>query len=203
MSTHENHARDFLRHLGTAQSEAARKEQFVTYLNQVFGTDEDNQKIIQEFNQGAEKQLRIPRPERAGGAAGRADTQYRDIIIEFERDIKAPAKLRHAEEQLRDYFAGNYNEGRRDEFRLIATDGVRWRVYGVVAEGYMGKARLTTAEVVLRPTEPSTWTRARPAGCLPFWTATCFGPSSSSPPSITFSMILATCRRCLPVRLRP
>lgn len=36
MPTHENHARDFLRHLGTAQSEAARKEQFVTYFNQVF-----------------------------------------------------------------------------------------------------------------------------------------------------------------------
>lgn len=152
-ATPENHARDFLRDLATAQSEAARKEQFVTYLNQVFGTDDDNRRIIQEFNRGAEKQLRIPRPDRAGGAAGRADTQYRDIIIEFERDIKAPAKLRHAEEQLRDYFAGNYNEGRRDEFRLIATDGVRWRVYGVVAEGYMGKARIATAEVVLRPTE--------------------------------------------------
>ncbi|WP_216679550.1 N-6 DNA methylase [Hymenobacter siberiensis] len=147
MSTHENQARDFLRHLSTAQSEAARKEQFVTYLNQVFGADEENRKIIQEFNRGAEKQLRIPRPERAGGAAGRADTQYRDIIIEFERDIKAPAKLSHAEDQLRDYFAANYNAGRRDEFRLIATDGVRWRVYGVAASSYVGAGSLTSEMV--------------------------------------------------------
>ena len=132
--TPETHAHDFLRHLTTAQSEAARKEQFVTYLNQVFGTDDDNRRLIQEFNHGAEKQLRIPRPERAGGAAGRADTQYRDVIIEFERDIKAPAKLRHAESQLQDYFAANYNAGRRDDFRLIAADGVRWRVYSVAAE---------------------------------------------------------------------
>lgn len=66
----------------------------------MFGTDDDNRRLIQEFNRGAEHQLRIPRPERGGSAAGRADTQYRDVIIEFERDIKAPAKLRHAEKQL-------------------------------------------------------------------------------------------------------
>ena len=151
--THDAHARDFLQHLATANSEAARKEQFVTYLNQVFGTDDDNRRVIQEFNRGAEKQLRIPRPDRGGDAAGRADTQYRDIIIEFERDIKAPAKLRHAEGQLRDYFAANYNAGRRDDFRLIAADGVRWRVYGVAAASYLGKDRLSSEEVELSEPE--------------------------------------------------
>lgn len=34
----EAHAHDFLRLLDTAQPEAVRKKQFVTYLNQVFGT---------------------------------------------------------------------------------------------------------------------------------------------------------------------
>ena len=154
IATAQTYAHDFLRHLGTANSEAARKEQFVTYLNQVFGTDDDNRRLIQEFNRGAEHQLRIPRPDRSGGAAaGRADTQYRDVIIEFERDIKAPAKLSHAKSQLQDYFAANYNAGRRDDFRLIATDGVRWRVYGVAAESYLGKKTLTSAEVTLRDTE--------------------------------------------------
>ena len=167
-ATHETHARDFLRHLEAAASEAARKEHFTTYLNQVFGTDDDNRRIIQEFNRGAEKQLRIPRPDRAGGAAGRADTQYRDIIIEFERDIKAAAKLRHAESQLRDYFAGNYNAGRRDDFRLIAADGVRWRVYGVAAESYLGKKKLTSEEVVLRPTESFDLTPDTAAGLFAF-----------------------------------
>ena len=148
-----DHAHAFLRHLDTANSEAARKEQFITYLNQVFGTDEDNRALIREFTGGAEHQLRIPRPERGGSVAGRADTQYRDVIIEFERDIKAPAKLRHAEKQLQEYFAANYNAGRRDDFRLLATDGVRWRVYGVAAESYLGKAALTADEVALCPTE--------------------------------------------------
>lgn len=168
MPTAETHARDFLRLLATAQSEAARKEQFVTYLNQVFGTDDDNRRLIQEFNRGAEKRLRIPRPGRAEGAAGRADTQYRDVIIEFERDIKAPAKLRHAEDQLRDYFAANYNAGSRDDFRLIATDGVRWRVYGVAADAYVGKTTLAAADVVLRPTESFELGPDTAAGLFPF-----------------------------------
>lgn len=90
MPTAETHARDFLHLLSTAQSEAARKEQFVTYLNQVFGTDDDNRRLIQEFNRGAEHQLRIPRPDRAhGAAAGRADTQYRDVVIEVERTFES------------------------------------------------------------------------------------------------------------------
>ena len=78
------------------------------------------------------------------------------MISEFERDIKAPAKLRHAEKQLQDYFAANYNAGRRDDFRLLATDGVRWRVYGVATESYLSKAALTAEEVRCAPPKAST-----------------------------------------------
>ena len=61
-----HHAHAFLRHLDTAQTEAPRTEQFITYLNQVFGTNDENRQLIPEFNRGAEHQLRIPRPERSG-----------------------------------------------------------------------------------------------------------------------------------------
>ena len=84
----------FLRYLATSQLEAARKEQFVTYLNQVFGTDDDNRRPIQEFNRGAKYQLHNSHPDRNGGPAGRTNMQYRNVIIEFERGIKAPAELR-------------------------------------------------------------------------------------------------------------
>ncbi len=54
-----DHARDFLRYLETANSEAARKEQFITHPNQVFGTADDNRR--REFNRGAEHQrLTLP-----------------------------------------------------------------------------------------------------------------------------------------------
>ena len=122
---HLSAAQDFLRLVSAANTEEAKKLQFVNYMNQVFAGSEPAKRLIQEFAGGAEK--KVMRIFRGDGTTktGFADTQYRNVIIEFEPDIKAPAKLRHAEYQLREYFAGNYNSHPTEDFRLLATDGVR------------------------------------------------------------------------------
>lgn len=79
--------------------------------------------------------LNIPKKDKSGESSnrlGRADTQYRQVIIEFENDIQAKAKRKHAEYQLKQYFFGNFNSGDDYNFYLIATNCVRWAIYGLV-----------------------------------------------------------------------
>lgn len=146
-------AKDFFRHVSAANTEEAKKLQFVNYLNQVFASSDAAKRLIQEFAGGAEK--KVMRIFRGDGTTktGFADTQYRNVIIEFEPDIKAPAKLRHAEYQLREYFAGNYNSHPTEDFRLLATDGIRWKVYGALPASYLGKKNLTADDIKLQETE--------------------------------------------------
>ena len=76
--------------------------------------------------QGAERTIaNIPRENRTG--RGRADTQTETIIIEWEKDLAKTGF--HAIDQLRDYLIGNWKSGREYRFVLIATDGIRWRLY--------------------------------------------------------------------------
>ena len=138
-----------LQAVSAANTEEARKLQFINYINQVFGPDTSARAIINQLAGGAEKKvLNIPKGDRS--KTGFADTQYRKVIIEFEYDIKNKSKLEHAKYQLQEYFAGNFNTDKTFDFVLIATDCVRWAVYGAKPESYLGKARLTPEEVVLK-----------------------------------------------------
>ncbi|WP_165768389.1 Eco57I restriction-modification methylase domain-containing protein [Hymenobacter amundsenii] len=152
-------ANDYFQRVSAANTEEAKKLQFVNYLNQVFGQDPEARTIISEFAGGAERKiLNIKKLGNDKNKTGFADTQYRKVIIEFESDIKAPAKLRHAEYQLQEYFAGNFNSHRTEDFRLLATDGTRWKVYGALPESYLNKTSITPEEVKLKETEAFTLT---------------------------------------------
>ncbi len=133
----------YLGYLKNANTEEAKKQLFYNLLNEWFKKDEDAKKIISQMALGAEKTiLNIPKKDKSGESSnrsGRADTQYRQVIIEFENDIQAKSKREHAEFQLKEYFAGNFNSGDAYDFYLIATDCVRWAVYGVSPESYLGK----------------------------------------------------------------
>lgn len=164
-------AHDYFTRVSAANNETVRKEHFSNYLNQAFGKSEDARAIINEFAAGAEHKVLNIRKMRGGGGrskTGFADTQYRRVIIEFESDIKAPAKLRHAEFQLQEYFAGNFNSHKTDDFRLLATDGVRWKVYGVTPDSYLNKTHLAAEEVKLKETETFTLGPATLAGFQEF-----------------------------------
>ena len=90
----------YLGYLKNANTEEAKKQLFYNLLNEWFKKDEEAKKIISQMALGAEKTiLNIPKKDKSGESAqrsGRADTQYRQVIIEFENDIQAKAKREHA-----------------------------------------------------------------------------------------------------------
>ncbi len=117
---------DFLQSIRNANSETAKKERFITFLTQLFKDDPSSLNVIEQMTEGAEKTVfNIPLKHRI--KTGQADTLYNRVIIEWEKDLKRTGK--HAEEQLKEYLAGNIKSGNEDNFTLIATDGEEWRVY--------------------------------------------------------------------------
>jgi type I restriction-modification system DNA methylase subunit len=112
--------------LKAANTETAKKERFQQYLTQAFAGDEAAQAMISSMTLGAERSiLRIPRTGKSD--RGRADTQTTELIIEWEKDLSKTGF--HAIEQLKEYLAGNWNSGLEYRYRLITTDGLRWRFY--------------------------------------------------------------------------
>ncbi|KAB2674580.1 SAM-dependent DNA methyltransferase [Brucella tritici] len=112
--------------LRRANSEAAKKERFLTYVTSVFRNDEKVQDFIRDMAMGAETSVaNITRDGRA--ARGRADSQTDTVIIEWERDLARTGD--HAKDQLREYLEGNWRSGQEYKFTLLSTDGVRWRRY--------------------------------------------------------------------------
>jgi SAM-dependent methyltransferase len=112
--------------LRRANSEAAKKERFLTYVTAVFRNDAKVQDFIREVAMGAETSVaNITRDGRS--ARGRADSQTDTVIIEWERDLTKTGD--HAKEQLKEYLEGNWRSGQEYKFTLLSTDGVRWRRY--------------------------------------------------------------------------
>jgi type I restriction-modification system DNA methylase subunit len=112
--------------LKAANTETAKKERFQQYLTQAFAGDEAAQTMISSMTLGAERSiLRIPRTGKSD--RGRADTQTTELIIEWEKDLSKTGF--HAIDQLKEYLAGNWNSGLEYRYRLITTDGLRWRFY--------------------------------------------------------------------------
>jgi len=109
-----------------ANSESAKKELFLVLLNDLFANDESTKSLINDMAMGAEKTVaKIPLPNRL--KKGRADTQYANVIIEFEKNLQKTEK--HAKEQLAEYLAGNWNSGQDYNFTLISTDCLVWKIY--------------------------------------------------------------------------
>lgn len=114
--------RNYLRRLRSLTNETAKREAFAALLGELF----PGHNVINHYFQGVEKGIRIQTA--AGIKRGRADAYHGSAIIEFERSLKA--SLNTAEDQLREYVAG---EWQRDSalrpLQAIATDGVQWIVY--------------------------------------------------------------------------
>lgn len=112
--------------LRRANSEAAKKERFLTYVTKVFKNDDKVQDFVRGMALGAETAIaNITRDGRT--ARGRADSQTDTVIVEWERDLSKTED--HAKEQLREYLEGNWRSGQEYKFTLLSTDGIRWRRY--------------------------------------------------------------------------
>lgn len=120
------HAETLLSDLQRANTEQAKKELLLQYLTKAFVKDEGAQRLIGALAKGAERTIaNIPRGGQLG--RGRADTQTETVIVEWEKDL-AKTGL-HAVDQLREYLIGNWKSGQEYRYVLIATDGIKWRIY--------------------------------------------------------------------------
>ena len=144
--TRAEHVAAFFHDLKRANSEEARKQLFFTLLTQLF-TDPDSLRRIREMNLGAERTVfEIPLPDRL--KTGKADTQTRNVLIEFEKDMRRTGA--HAEDQLREYVAGNWRSGQGFDFTLIATDCQRWRIYAPVLDRNLDRQTVAVTDVQLK-----------------------------------------------------
>jgi type I restriction-modification system DNA methylase subunit len=134
MIAYEELSLNYLEKISQARSEAAKKELFYQLLMQFYANDAEAQSLITLMMQGAETTIKnIPLPKR--NKTGRADTQYNQVIIEFEKDLKKTEA--HAKVQLQEYVAGNWNSANVQDFTLIATDCERWCVYAISPESFL------------------------------------------------------------------
>ena len=127
MNTTEQTIGQYLTAIESAQNEEVKRQRFIALLQSLFGAMKEAKPIIEEFISGAEKKVtRINKPGKKSDY-GRADTQYRSIIIEFEKDLEKTGE--HAKGQLVEYFTGNWNSGNKYDFSLIASDCKVWKLY--------------------------------------------------------------------------
>ena len=112
--------------------EAARAHAFFDVARQLFARNHKLRRIISQISQGAERHVHT--------VSGFADFAYERLILEFKRDLSSGRALTQAKKQLWSYFRGLRHEEEQDLFggggkselwRLVATDGVVWRVFGV------------------------------------------------------------------------
>ncbi|MCK6650300.1 MAG: N-6 DNA methylase, partial [Bacteroidia bacterium] len=137
---------DYRERLIQTSSESAKKETFKTLLIRLYDNESSLRKIIDEFDAGSEKVVyNIPLAHR--NKIGFADTQYRNVIIEFERDLKVT--LEHAKEQLSEYLVGNWLSGNNFDYVLIATDCLTWKVYSPKFDNLLKTDILTPEDIEL------------------------------------------------------
>lgn len=155
-ATIENQIKDYLKAIKAAGNEEVKRQRFVALLQSLFGGMDGAKPIIEEFVGGAETV--VSKIERAGKKSdkGRADTQYRSVIIEFENDLAKTGE--HAKDQLADYVSGNWNSGSQYLFTLISSDCITWKTYTPdVDEVPSGKA-ISASSVVLKEKDSFTVT---------------------------------------------
>ena len=110
-----------------AQNEQVKRECLLVLLMDLFGEMPEAKIIIDELTSGAEKPLNKIVKSGKKSDFGRVDTQYRSMIIEWEKDLSRTGE--HAKGQLTEYLSGNWNSGENYNFTLIASDCITWKIY--------------------------------------------------------------------------
>ena len=152
----ETQVNEYLKAIKAAGNEEVKRQRFVALLQSLFGNMTGAKPIIEEFVGGAETVVSKIKREGKKSDKGRADTQYRSVIIEFENDLNKTGE--HAKDQLADYVSGNWNSGSQYTFTLISSDCITWKIYTPnIDEMPIGSA-ISATNVVLQERESFTVT---------------------------------------------
>ncbi len=112
--------------------------------------------IIEEFVGGAETVVSKIKRKGKKSDKGRADTQYRSVIIEFENDLSKTGE--HAKDQLSDYVSGNWNSGSQYQFTLISSDCITWKTFIPDIDEVPSGQSISASDVVLKEKDSFTVT---------------------------------------------
>src|SRR5208283_2947247 len=107
--------------------EAAKALAFSHLFSEWFGKSEPT--LLEDYLKGTEKSVTVSEGSRI--VHGEIDALYGNLIIEFEYDVTAKAKLNHAKEQLQGYAFALIKERNdtRTSYLCVATDGMLFYVY--------------------------------------------------------------------------
>jgi len=137
----------YLETIKNANNESVKRELLKSLLLRLFDHDKGASQVIDKMSLGSEKiVLNIPLKNRT--KAGRADTQYNTVIIEYENNLQKMHD--HAKEQLIEYLMGNWKSGNDYNYTLIATDGLEWSIYAPDYEEIIGQAPFSVEDIQLK-----------------------------------------------------
>ncbi len=114
----------YFEQINKSVNETQKKERFISFLERVFSENTNIKSLIDKITGGAENYLKIIKDNKDYGFA---DTQYENIIIEFENNLKKTEE--HAKSQLLEYLSAIYKSEKKINYRLISTDGIKWIIY--------------------------------------------------------------------------
>jgi SAM-dependent methyltransferase len=158
-------------------SESAKSHRFGILLNDLFG---EQPGFIEEYVEGIEKYVRMKEKDRI--LRGRVDNLFGNLVIEFERDLRATR--REAEDQVRKYVSFVWSDEastQRRPYVGIATDGQHFAVYSPTLADE-SKVQLEPEDVDLRLVEEVCLSDLAPAEVY-FWLDRYFRRQETLPPT--------------------
>ncbi len=149
----------YLEEIETLNSEPARSQRFVRFLQEMLG--EVHPDFLDEYVRGAETTLRHRRTTQV--LRGRADQLFGNVVLEFEADLRRKEKRREAEEQLRRYVAILWSQEpppERRPYLAVATDGVRFLTFSPILASPQQPDPIAPEQVRLELLEEADWSTA-------------------------------------------
>jgi len=159
-------------------SESAKSHRFAILLHDLLGIEEPG--FIEEFVEGIEKHVSTRKKDLI--LRGRVDNLFGNLVIEFERDLRATR--REAEDQVRKYVSFVWSDEaptQRRPYVGIATDGQRFAVYSPTLADE-SKVQLEPEDVDLQLVEEVSLSDLAPAEVY-FWLDRYFRRQEILPPT--------------------
>ena len=153
MTTDNEQARELIRRClrlrDSGVNEAVLRSELMSYLRLIFLQPEDDS-WISHYSKGTEAQTIIG--QAGGGTANRfIDNLVGSTTIEYEADLRVPAKMREGYGQVKEHTAGLIRSGIPiSQVRGILSDTVDWYAYDVFLAASVQPETCTTEDVTLQ-----------------------------------------------------
>ena len=153
MTTDNEQARELIRRClrlrDSGENEAVLRSELMSYLRLIFLQPEDDS-WVSHYSKGTEAQTIVG--QAGGGTANRfIDNLVGSTTIEYEADLRGPAKMHEGYGQVKEHTAGLIRSGTPiSQVRGILSDTIDWYAYDVVLASSVQPENCTTDDVTLQ-----------------------------------------------------